>query len=78
MIKSFRIVLLLISLFGFRARYLGLLLFRIAITSFIAFTLLLDRLFFPGVVVTGNEQLNEQKGKEDSYHSALRCAVVSR
>jgi len=44
--KSFRVVFFLMALFGLRWRYLGLLLFRIFLTSFTAATLFLDHLFF--------------------------------
>ncbi|MFV8750145.1 sulfotransferase [Nannocystaceae bacterium ST9] len=52
LINSFRVVLLLIEVFGFRWRQLGLLGFRIALTSFTALTLALDHLFFPRGVRT--------------------------
>ncbi len=48
MVKSFRVVHLLIAQFGFRLRYLGLLFFRIVLTLFIVSTAALDRIFFPG------------------------------
>ena len=44
--KSFRVVFFLIALFGLRLRYIGLLLFRILLTSFMVTTLFLDRLLF--------------------------------
>lgn len=47
MSKNFRIIALLISIFGFRARYIGLLCFRIVITLFSKLTLALDSIFFP-------------------------------
>lgn len=56
MAKSLRIVLLLVSLFGPRLRYIGLLFFRMIITSFTVPTLLLDRLFFRRAVTTPLER----------------------
>jgi hypothetical protein len=46
-IKSIRIVALLIRVFGLRLRYLGLLSFRFVITGWTALTLALDHLLFP-------------------------------
>jgi hypothetical protein len=51
-INSFRIVFMMIGVFGLRLRHLGLLAFRVAITSFTALTLALDHLLFPRGVRT--------------------------
>ncbi len=48
--KSVRVVFFLITLFGLRLRYIGLLLFRILLTSFMVTTLFFDRLLFRRVV----------------------------
>lgn len=50
MLQSFRVVALLIGVFGLRLRYLGLLGFRVAITLFTTLTLALDHLVVPSGV----------------------------
>lgn len=54
--QSFRVVALLIGVFGLRVRHLGLLGFRVAITLFTTLTLALDHLVFPRGVRTPVER----------------------
>ncbi len=50
MSNSFRVVFFLMRIFGLRARYIGLLMFRVALVAVMVPTLLLDRLLFPRAV----------------------------